>query len=160
VCLERGTPQRFRVTPRFFEILGVEAPPVTDGILLPWRTDEVRGTIFVMAHDRAMAFDADDCELMEMLASFAAMAVRHSHQQQQIVDQATSSAAVSMANHLAHEINNPLQSLTNQVYLALEGRHEGDARMLAEELSDDLNRLSMLVKRLLELPIESTRTER
>ena len=37
ICLERGRPQLFRVTQRFFDLMGVEAPTVTDGLLLPWR---------------------------------------------------------------------------------------------------------------------------
>lgn len=45
ICLERGAPQHFKVRPRFFELLGVEAPTVTDGILLPWQVDGTRGTI-------------------------------------------------------------------------------------------------------------------
>src|SRR5882757_5839335 len=36
VCLERGEPQLFQVTQRFFDLMGIEAPTVTDGILLPW----------------------------------------------------------------------------------------------------------------------------
>ena len=38
LCLERGQAQHFRVGQRFFDILGVEAPLVTDGILLPGRS--------------------------------------------------------------------------------------------------------------------------
>ena len=70
VCLERGRPQLFRVSKRFFDILGVEAPLVTDGILLPWEVDGLRGTIFVMAHGRDEAFDTGDVRIMEMLARF------------------------------------------------------------------------------------------
>ena len=68
VCLERGAPQLFRVNQRFFDIMGIQAPLVTDGILLPWKVDETRGTIFVMAHGRTEAFDQGDCRMMEMLA--------------------------------------------------------------------------------------------
>ena len=60
VCLERGTPQLFRVDKRFFDILGVEAPLVMDGILLPWEVEEMRGTIFIISHSRSEAFDSED----------------------------------------------------------------------------------------------------
>jgi hypothetical protein len=40
LTLERGRPQIFRVTQRFFDLMGVEAPTVTDGILLPWHAEE------------------------------------------------------------------------------------------------------------------------
>ena len=68
------------------------------------------------------------------------------------MSQASASAAAGMANDLAHQINNPLQSLTNLVFLAAEGESIGDARSLALELSDHIARLSMLVSRLLALP--------
>jgi hypothetical protein len=57
-----------------------------------------------------------------------------------------------MANDLAHEINNPLQSLMNLVYVASAGNSGGDAKVLAEELSDHILRLSLLVGKLLQLP--------
>ena len=118
VCLERGGPQQFRVSKTFFDMLGVEAPEITDGLLLPWVSDETRGTIFIMAHGREEAFDAEDCRMMEMLADFAVTAIRHRRQQAALLERATASAAAAMANDLAHQINNPLQSLTNLVYLA------------------------------------------
>jgi hypothetical protein len=152
VCLERGQPQHFRVSQRFFDLMGVEAPTVTDGILLPWQVDEMRGTIWIMAHGRTEAFDGDDVRLMQVLADFAAMAVRHQRQQRTLVKQATAAAVAAMANDLAHKINNPLQSLTNLVYMAAEGVREGDAKTLATELSEHLQRLTVLVGKLLELP--------
>jgi GAF domain-containing protein len=88
-------------------IMGITAPLVTDGILLPWQVDETRGTIFVMAHGRTEAFDQNDQRMMQMLADFAAMAVRHRKQQQKLMEQAAATAAADMANQLAHRINNP-----------------------------------------------------
>jgi hypothetical protein len=156
LCLERGRPQLFRVSQKFFDIMGVDAPTVTDGLLLPWEVDEVRGTIWIMAHGRTEAFDNDDCGMMQVLADFAAMAVRHQRQQRVLISQAGATAAAAMANKLAHQINNPLQSLTNVAYLAAEGGSGGDAKLLGQRLSGDIQRLSGLVKELLELPIEET----
>jgi nitrogen-specific signal transduction histidine kinase len=50
-----------------------------------------------------------------------------------------------MANKLAHQINNPLQSLINVAYLAAEGHSGHSAETLGQELSADLRRLSVLV---------------
>ncbi|WP_213806026.1 GAF domain-containing protein [Granulicella sp. dw_53] len=152
VCLERGQPQLFRVSQRFFELMGTEAPTVTDGILIPWQVEEMRGTIWIMAHGRTEAFDGNDLRMIEVLADFAAMGVRQLGQQKLLMRQATAAAAAAMANELAHSINNPLQSLTNVVYLAAEGGSGGDAQALAKELSGDLQRLSVLVSKLLALP--------
>jgi hypothetical protein len=157
VCLERGRPQLFRVGQRFFEIMGIEAPLVTDGILLPWEVDEKRGTIFIMAHGRTEAFDQNDCRMMQVLADFAAMGVRQQKQQKMLLDQASSMAAAAMANDLAHKINNPLQSLTNILYLAAEGHSDEEARIVSQQAFADLEKLSALVKKLLALPYQKIR---
>ena len=151
-CLERNAPQLFRVGQAFFDILGVDAALVKDGILLPWQVDDVRGTIFIISHDRDEAFDSEDLHLMQVLANFAAMGIRQQHQQEKLMQQAQAAAAASMANELAHEINNPLQSLTNLLFLAEQAGGVGDERSLAHKLSPDFERLSSLAKRLLELP--------
>jgi GAF domain-containing protein len=151
ICLERGRPQAIRVMPRFFEILGVEAPPVTDGLLLPWQVDETQGTIFVMAHERTEAFDMEDCQMMETLAGFAALAVRQLKEHEARLRQERSVAAIKMANELAHQINNPLQGITNQLYLADQGKDEGERR-IAAALMPEFDRLNKVAKQLLELP--------
>jgi GAF domain-containing protein len=152
VCLERGGPQLFRVDARFFDILGIQAAPVTDGILLPWEVEEMRGTIFIISHSRAEAFDSEDLHLMQIFASFAAMGIRQQRQQAKLLSQAGAAAAMAMANDLAHQINNPLQALTNLLFLARQGDEVGDGRSLALKLEAEFDRLSMLVKNLLELP--------
>jgi hypothetical protein len=158
VCLDRGRPQLFRVSERFFEIMGIKAPTITDGLLLPWTVDDTRGTIFVMAHGRAEAFDNEDALMMKMLADFAAMAVRYRKQQGELLNRAKAAAAAGMANELAHEINNPLQGLINIVYLAAEDATDSQSRSLAQQVSGDLQRLSALVQKLLELPKNSAPT--
>ncbi len=153
ICLQRGRPQVIRVFPKFFNILGVEAPPVTDGLLLPWHVGTVQGTIFVMAHQRSQAFDMADCRMMEMLADFAAMAMLQLRQRALLVAKTSAAAAATMANDLAHQINNPLQSLTNQLFIAQQQPEGTGERSLADDLAPDLDRLSTLVKKLLALPI-------
>ena len=152
VCLERGRPQLFRVSQRFFDILGVEAPVVTDGILLPWEVDGMRGTIFVMAHGRDEAFDTEDVRMMRMLAEFAATGFRQTRRQQRLLEQERLAAAAAMANELAHKINNPLQSITNVIYLAAGGGSGSEVKALANDLESDVRRLSELVKELLAPP--------
>jgi DNA-directed RNA polymerase specialized sigma24 family protein len=150
LTLERGRPQIFRVTQRFFDLMGVQAPTVTDGILLPWHAEETRGTIWIMAHGRAEAFDGEDCKMMEALANFAATGVRLQHQQRLLLEQARTAAAAAMANELAHQINNPLQGLMQTVFLFARGGTESSA--LAQQAMGDIVRLSDLVKRFLSFP--------
>ncbi|HEX3894540.1 MAG TPA: histidine kinase dimerization/phospho-acceptor domain-containing protein [Terracidiphilus sp.] len=158
LCLERGHAQHFTVSKKFFDILGVEAPLVTDGILLPWQAEGTRGTIFVMAHGRTEAFDDNDARLMTMLADFAAMGFRQQKQQARLIAQERAAAAAQIANRLAHEINNPLQSMTNAAYLLAEGAGGEDSRMLGQALSNDISRLSELVKEMLALPFDAKRS--
>jgi hypothetical protein len=152
VCLERGRPQIFRVSQSFFDLMDIEAPVVTDGMLLPWQVDETRGTFWIMAHERSEVFDAEDLRVMQALADFASMGVVHQRKQAAMIKQGNAAAAAKMANELAHQINNPLQSLMNIVYVASKGENGGDARALAEELSDHVLQLSLLVGKLLQLP--------
>ncbi len=145
ICLDRGKPQLFRVSQPFFDIMGIEAPLVTDGILLPWQVEDTRGTIFIMAHGRVAAFDRGDGQMMRLLADFSALAVRHQRQQRSLLQQARTTASNEMANKLAHRINNPLQGLMQIAYLAAEGQSGQSAKTLGKELSVDLRRLSTLV---------------
>jgi nitrogen-specific signal transduction histidine kinase len=78
--------------------MGIEGTTVTDGILLPWHAEETRGTIWILAHGRAEAFDGEDCNMMQALA-----------------------------NELAHQINNPLQGLMQTVFLFARGGTESGA---------------------------------
>ncbi len=149
LTIERQRPQMFRVSQRFFDLMGVDGPTVTDGILIPWREDHTRGTIWIMAHGRAEAFDSEDSRTMELLADFAAMAVRQERQQKVGTEHAKALAAAEMANDLAHQINNPLQSTTSALYLAAE--HPGNTREYLQIATDQLQKLSSLVKKILQL---------
>lgn len=155
ICLERGRPQLFRVRQKFFDIMGINAPLVTDGILLPWQVEETRGTIFIMAHGRSEAFDKSDGQMMQVLADLAAMAARHHRQQYALLQQAKAAGAAAVANKLAHRINNPLQSLMNVAYLAAEGKSDQDAKALGRTISADLQRLSTAVTESLTPPTEN-----
>lgn len=156
ICLERDGPQQFRVSKRFFDIIGVEAALVADGLLLPWTVEKTRGTIFIISHTRPEAFDSQDLGIMQVLADFAAMGVRHERQQEGLMRQAAAAATAAMVNELAHEINNLLQSLTNLLYLAEQNPGGGDERALARKMKSDFNRLSTLARQLLRLPGSET----
>jgi nitrogen-specific signal transduction histidine kinase len=60
---------------------------------------------------------------------------------------------MQMANHLAHKINNPLQSMTNAAFMLSEGIPGCDPQALGRELAKDIERLSELVTKLLSLPL-------
>jgi hypothetical protein len=155
VCLDRSQPQTLRVPVAHFAAMGLEElpPPITDGILIPWHVGSSRGTIWVLAHGRTDAFDHMDYNIMQMFSDFAAMAVRNQQQQKTILQQTRAAAAADMANGLAHQINNPLQKLTNSIFLA--DTQSGDASGHIKQASDDLQQLSSLVQQLLALSDEA-----
>jgi nitrogen-specific signal transduction histidine kinase len=90
--------------------------------------------------------------MMQVLADFAATGVRQQRQQKILLEHAKAAAAAAMANELAHKINNPLQSLTNILYLAAEGQDGKDAAAVGRQALEHLTRLSALVEKLLALP--------
>lgn len=152
VTIQRNRPQIFRVSQRFFDRMGVVAPIVTDGLLLPWQSGQTCGTIWIMAHGREEAFDSEDCRIMQALANFAATGVRLQQQQKLLLQQARTEAAGAVAHKLAHQINNPLQSLMQTVFLLSEGGR--DTGIFAEQAMGDLVRLSNLVHHSLAYPEE------
>jgi hypothetical protein len=56
--------------------------------------------------------------------------------------------SAAKANQLAHEINNPLQTLANTIYLARQGGEDSEAYL--REACSQLTALSELVKKVLE----------
>lgn len=152
LCIDRHGPQLFHVTPRYFELMGIVAEPVTDGLLIPWEVDETRGTVWVVAHENSEAFDSEDLRMMQILSDFAAMAIRQQRQQLKLMQHAGASAAADMANSLANQINNPLQAIANLVYLASGSSPSADARSLINSLAPHLELLTNLVTLILSLP--------
>jgi hypothetical protein len=74
-CLDRGLPQRYQVTLPYYNFLGVTAEPILDGILIPWRSESTRGTLWLVSHRSENVFTESDYTLLQALASFAATGV-------------------------------------------------------------------------------------
>lgn len=146
-CIDTGRPQLYRVTKPYYDFLGVVADPITDGILIPWISGTTRGTLWAVAHRSREAFTWDDYRLLSALADFAAVAIRHQHREEALRSQAGERASAARAHQLAHQINNPLQGLTNTLYLASEaGPH---TQQFVAQAMEQLKDLSELVSRLL-----------
>lgn len=58
-------------------------------------------------------------------------------------------ATAKLANSIAHEINNPLESLTNLLYLAQGAASLDDARQYLESANDELARISRITRQSL-----------
>ncbi|MDT8070924.1 MAG: histidine kinase dimerization/phospho-acceptor domain-containing protein [Terriglobia bacterium] len=148
-ALSAARPQLYRVTRKYYDLLGIEAEPITDGILIPWVADSMRGTLWCVSHHSREAFDFDDYKLLNGLADFAAIAIRHQKQQEILLSRQKAAAYVEAASELAHELNNPLQSLTSALYLLERGPE--DSRRFVKLASAELIRLADIVRELLNL---------
>ena len=126
ICLARGCPQTLRVTQRFFDLVGVEAETVTDGILFPWRVGETRGTFWILAHGRREAFDCVDLRIMQSLADFAAIAMKHGRRRQSFSPEVTAASAMALATDLANQVNDQLLTLLNVLHLSSGHESNGD----------------------------------
>ena len=146
-CLDSGRAQLYRVTKPYYEYLGVTAEPIVDGMLIPWSNEFLRGTLWAVSHDSAEAFGPDDYELLNSLADFASIVLRHQHQNKLLRESERTKGVAEMAHKLAHRINNPLQSLTNTIFLA-RNNQDNVGEYLAQAEAD-LQRLSQQVARLL-----------
>lgn len=127
---------------------GLATEPISDGMLIPWSKDNMRGRIWAVAYHSREAFGYDEQKLLSELADFATIAIRHRFQEQELRRRETDAAAATTANELAHQINNPLQRLTNTMYLARQGGEE--AQSYLKQACHDLSALAELVGKLLE----------
>lgn len=75
-CLSSGRPQHYRVTKPYYDFLGVTAEDINDGLLIPWTSDESRGTIWAVSHGSRETFGPDDYKLLSTLARFVSISVR------------------------------------------------------------------------------------
>lgn len=146
-CLSSGRPQHYKVTKPYYDFLGVTAEPITDGLLVPWEGEDIRGTIWAVAHSSSEAFDLEDYKLLRSLADFALIVLRHQAREATLREAEKTQAVAAIANQLAHQINNPLQCLTNGLYLASQGGL--DAAQHLNQAIEDLAALSDLVRKLL-----------
>ena len=68
-------------------------------------------------------------------------------------------ATAQLAHELAHEINNPLEALTNLIYILKESAAEfGECAVMLEEADHQLSRISQLVHNILTLDNVEART--
>lgn len=145
-CLDRGQPQLYRVTQQYYDFLGVTAATIHDEMLIPWNAGHARGTIWAVSHAEGDTFAPADYELLNSLADFAEIAMRLQSREELVRERDRAAASAARAHEMAHEINNPLQSLTNTLFLA-RGTNE-NAEYLAQA-AEELAALSSLVRRML-----------
>ena len=147
-CLDSGRPQLYTATQPYYDLLGVGVKPITDGIVIPWKNSLARGTLWAVSHSASGTFSSADYDLLSSLADFASIIIRDQRQQELLHEKTKSSASAEMAHKIAHRINNPLQSLTNTLFLARLGN--ADPQDYLAQAESELARLSIQVAALLD----------
>ena len=148
-CLDARRPQLYRVTKEYYDFLGVSAEPISDGMLIPWETEGIRGTIWVVAHGRESAFEYQDYEFLKSLAGFIAIIMRQKRVDDVVRFSEKAEASADRAHDMAHQINNPLQKLMNTIFLARQGGPDASAYL--DVAIEELAALSERVRGLLAL---------
>jgi PAS domain S-box-containing protein len=117
--LDRNVAQLFSHPERYFTYLASVTPGIEEALLIPFYVDgKAVGTIWVIAHDESVRFDAEDLRVMTNLGTFAASAY------QMLGDTTERRQAEERSARLAEE----LQLLTDAVpalvsYVDAEGRY-------------------------------------
>lgn len=76
VCVDHWRPQHYKVTQPFYDSLGVTAENIRDGLLIPWQSDDERGTIWAVSHESDPAFDMSDYRVLQSLADLVSASIR------------------------------------------------------------------------------------
>ena len=97
------------------------ADPINDGMLIPRQSDGIRSTTWAVAQGSTATFNLDDYQLLFSWSDFIAIFLRHQANDRQTRLKARAEASAERAHTMAHQINNPLQSPTNTLYLACQG---------------------------------------
>ena len=121
--------------------------------------DRVLGALLLVTAESRRALAPDDVEVAEALAARAAAAIDNSRLfhlvQRQLEERAHTEAALvkterlatagRLAATIAHEINNPLEAVTNLVYLARSAA-EGEVRRYLQMIEEELSRIAHITK--------------
>lgn len=86
ICVDSGRPQLFRVTQPYYDLLGIAGEPVTDGILIPWASEFLRGTLWAVSHSSAEAFDFEDYVFLSTISDFASIILSQQARQRMLRD--------------------------------------------------------------------------
>jgi hypothetical protein len=147
--LDRHAPQLFSLPGRFFTYIE-ESWNVIELLLVPWEVaDHVRGTLWAVMQNRRRKFDREDLRILQTLVVFAGAAVSRNEMEDSRLTRENIASAARVANELAHAMNNPLQALTNSLYLVDSGRieHLQDAKRQLEQLSGLVGEILVLNSR-------------
>jgi hypothetical protein len=113
-----------------------EAWDIAEALLVPWSGEKGGGILWVLPRADERRLD-EDVRVLTSLAAFARSVIAKDEVETcRLVEERVGGAA-KMANELAHAVNNPLQALTNALYLmgSEPGEHLQDARAQVQRIN-------------------------
>ncbi|MBD0269599.1 MAG: PAS domain S-box protein, partial [Cyanobacteria bacterium Co-bin8] len=82
-CLDLQAPQLYAYPDRYFIYLQEASPRIVEGLVIPLiGADKSLGALWIVSHDEARRFDAEDVRVMTSLADFTAAALQSIHLRQ------------------------------------------------------------------------------
>ncbi len=154
LVVNRGAAQLFHRPSRFYRGLYGLPAMIMEALLVPWEVDgKTVGAVWILAHTQHKKFDAEDLRLTQSMAAFTSLAIRIGEIEKSKRNMESYRSAAAVANQLAHELNNPLQALTNTLTLLDQERNAKVLRVARQQLE----RMITLVKTILELQARNGR---
>lgn len=154
LVVSRSGPQLFRRPSKFYRGLYGLPSMIMEALLVPWEEDgKISGAIWLMAHTPNKKFDEEDVRLTRSLMTFTSLAIRMEQREKSKRELEGYRSAAAVANQLAHELNNPLQALTN-TFMLLDNERNAKVLRVARK---QLDRMISLVKTILELQTRNAR---
>jgi signal transduction histidine kinase len=114
-----------------------QAWDIAEALLIPWSGEKGGGILWVLPRADERRLDEDDVRVLTSLAAFARSVIAKDQVESCRLVEERVGAAARMANELAHAVNNPLQALTNALYLmgSEQGEHLQDARAQVQRIN-------------------------
>ena len=138
--IERQHAELFCRPDSFYPSLQRGVSRVEESLVFPWQLKSGRrGAVWIISYDPSRHFDLENLRMVESLATFVDLVMRHSDSEEGRRSQEALASAARLANELAHAINNPLQALINSLHLIslpLNEEHLLQARIQAGRLSE------------------------
>lgn len=113
---------------------------------------------FMVYYNQPHAFSADEIRIAEALATQIGVVVRRRQADEALRRSEKLAAAGKLAAAVAHEINNPLESVMNLAYLLRQQTGLGEAgRQYLDDLENELRRVALITRRTLAFYRDSER---
>jgi signal transduction histidine kinase len=146
VCLDRGSAQLFSYPERYYHYLTIHHVPFVEALIVPLVEKTPLGTLWIVSHNPATRFDAEDVRIMSSLAEFTSSALEMTR----LVDE---------EHQVRKQVEIELQDRTatlRKLSSRLIGAQEDERRRIASALHDGVGQYLAAVKINLDLMNDGT----